>query len=161
MTPRPTTEEVLLSVAGLWALRGTCPRLSAGAVIATWEGHAVSAGYNGAPRGLDHCHAVGCLMEGGHCVRSVHAEENAILQAARVGISVDGCVLYVTHRPCVRCAIKVVQVGIQEVVYARPYGSDGLTDHVAKVFMEASISCRLGQPFKEVWRLGEPIEEAT
>lgn len=141
---RPTTDETLLALAQVWSLRSTCPRRSTGAVISTFDGHVVSSGYNGSPRGMDHCSDVGCLMEGGHCVRSIHAEANAIVQAARIGVSVDNGYLYATDRPCVRCAILIIQVGIVRVVYARPYDTDGLPDHVAKLFATAGVECFQG-----------------
>jgi len=138
-TERPSLEDTLFAVASAWAARATCPRLHVGAVIATATGRILSTGYNGAPKGFPHCAEVGCRREGGHCVRALHAEVNAILQAATLGTSIDGAVLYCTHRPCVRCAMMIAQVGIVRVVYDASYTGDALGDEVAELFARAGI----------------------
>lgn len=141
---RPSADDTMLAIAVLWSKRSTCTRLATGATISTFDGHVISSGFNGAPRGADHCTEVGCLIEGGHCVRAIHAEANAIIQAARIGTSVDGGILYCTHRPCVRCTLTIIQAGIDRVIYARPYNSDGLADHVADLFKAAGVTCVQG-----------------
>lgn len=115
--------KVLAQVAGVWATMSTCPRLSAGAVIFTGEYHQISSGYNGAPVGQEHCNDVGCLVIDGHCMRTIHAEHNAVLQVGRVGSR--GCSLLCTHKPCLRCTQLIIQVGITRVYYTSPYGPGG------------------------------------
>jgi dCMP deaminase len=134
---RPTWDETFFRVANVMSARATCPRRSVGAVIVNHSQQILTTGYNGSPRGLAHCTDVGCQMVEGHCVRAVHAEANAILQAARVGVSLDGATLYTTCKPCTRCALLIVQAGIVEVVYLA--GSEeradktGILEHTARV----------------------------
>jgi dCMP deaminase len=73
---------------------------------------------------LPHCTEVGCLMVGGHCVRTLHAEQNAIIQAALHGVSTDGGTVYVTHQPCLTCAKMVINAGVVRVVYGGDYPDD-------------------------------------
>lgn len=98
----------------------TCPRASVGAVVLDSKGIVRATGYNGAPRGMEHC--IGDCTHNGHCVRSIHAEENALTHAAPV--SVEGGTLYCTHRPCPRCQLKIIQAGIARVFYLKEYNSD-------------------------------------
>lgn len=119
----------------------TCPRASMGCAIVSREGQILATGYNGAPRGLPHCEDVGCMMVKGHCVRSVHSEINAIVQAARTGTpSLVGSTIYINKRPCVRCTLVIIQVGIQRVVYRYPYDSDAAEQFVLDMFSQAGVS---------------------
>jgi len=106
-----------------WALaaRSSCPRAAVGVVVTTWDGFVLSTGYNGSPSGTAHCSEVGCLMDDDHCVRSVHAEMNAIITAGRHGVSLQGSTVYVTIRPCIRCLIALVQAGVAKVVFDDEY----------------------------------------
>ncbi|WP_324736102.1 cytidine/deoxycytidylate deaminase family protein [Thermococcus sp. SY098] len=117
---RPTKDEYFMLIAKLVSLRATCPRLRVGAV-AVKDGYILATGYNGAPRGMDHCIDVGCLIVDGHCHRAVHAEQNVIAMAARKGISLEGATLYVTHFPCDTCFKLLVNAGIKEIVYEEMY----------------------------------------
>jgi dCMP deaminase len=109
-----------MEVARTVASRATCPRASVGAVLV--RGHRIlTTGYNGAPRGVAHCSEIGCEMVGGHCVRSTHAEANAVVQGALHGVSLDGATAYCTHQPCVNCAKLLISAGIERIVYAEPY----------------------------------------
>lgn len=139
MTERPSWDAVYLQMADLVAQRSTCPRLACGAVIVSPEYQVLTTGYNGAPRGERHCTEYGCIIEGGHCVRAVHAELNAILQGARLGVSLHGGVLYVSNRPCIRCAVAITQVGLSRIVIGRPYDTDGLELQVFALFGNAGI----------------------
>lgn len=107
-----------MAVARTIAKRATCGRLHVGAVI-TVEDRIVATGYNGSPRGMPHCDDVGHLMVEGHCVRTVHAEKNAIANASA---PVDGGTVYVTHSPCVHCTNYLIQCGILRVVVGELYG---------------------------------------
>lgn len=116
---RPSEAETLLRVAEVLAERSTCNRLAVGAVMAA-NGRIVSTGYNGAPPGVPHCdHQTGVP-----CDRAVHAETNAILAAARHGISGEGVTMYVTHSPCIQCARFMIMIGVASVVYRNAYRSD-------------------------------------
>lgn len=122
---RPAKDAILISTARLWAMRGTCPRLPVGAVIAH-ESRIVSTGYNGAPSGLPHCTHTGQYLSAERrvyepCNQAVHAEANAVAFAARYGVSIEGAVMYCTHSPCYACALLIVNSGISRLVYKTPF----------------------------------------
>lgn len=121
------------------AERATCDRQHVGAVLVR-ERRILATGYNGAPRGLPHCTEVGCLLYGEHCTRAVHAELNALLQCARFGVAADGATLYCTHTPCVECAKALINAGVREVVYRRPYADDRAD--VEELFRAAGVLLR-------------------
>ena len=99
MPNRPSWDDYFYGLANLVAERSTCPRAKCGCIVVDPDTHDILAtGYNGAPRGLDHCTDVGCKMEDGHCQRAIHAEVNAIAQAARRGISLNRSVAYVIKK---------------------------------------------------------------
>ncbi len=100
--------------------RATCLRAQVGAIIVKNK-RILTTGYNGAPKGLPHCLDEGCDIVGGHCVRSLHAEQNAILQAALHGVSLEGGTVYTTHQPCHTCAKMIINAGLVRVVYAGLY----------------------------------------
>ena len=102
------------------ATRSTCPRKHVGAVIVR-DKAVLATGYNGSLRGLPHCTDVGCLMDNGHCVRTVHAEANAILQAARHGVRIEGSEIVVTASPCWDCFKLITNAGIVKVLYGEFY----------------------------------------
>jgi dCMP deaminase len=115
---RPSIDETLINTAILWSKRGTCSRLQVGSVIVK-DTRVISSGYNGAPAGLDHC----LHEDNSPCEVAAHAEENAIVYAARAGISTEGTTLYCTHLPCSRCARLIINAGIVEVVFDQHYRS--------------------------------------
>lgn len=110
-----------LNIAKEVAKRSTCPRASVGAVIVK-DNRILSTGYNGAPSGKPHCTEVGCLIEDGHCQRAVHAETNAVAQAARFGMPINGATLYYWDslgRPadsCIKCSQVMEAAGIIRIV---------------------------------------------
>lgn len=117
------------------ATRSTCPRKHVGAVIV--RGKAVLAtGYNGSLRGLPHCTEVGCLMDNGHCVRTVHAEANAILQAARHGSGIEGADIYVTASPCWNCFKLIANAGLSRVYFGEFYRDDRIRDFAREAGIE-------------------------
>lgn len=120
---RPSFDDVAMRIAKDVSERSTCPRLHTAAVICTPENRIIATGYNGSLPGQLHCDDpdVGCEMDSGHCIRTVHAETNAIAQAARYGIKIEGCTIYVLHRPCVLCAKLIVASGLSRVVYNEEY----------------------------------------
>lgn len=114
--------EYLCAITRVVASKSTCPRARVGAVFTSPDGEILATGYNGAPRGMDHCDDVGCLVVDGHCVRSTHAEQNAIVQAAKRGTALRGSTLYVTHTPCAVCVKLLINLGVEKVVSGEPYG---------------------------------------
>lgn len=119
---RPPFETRMFEMAALVGSWATCPRLSVGAALASAEGYVISTGYNGAPRGLPHCWDVDCLLDGsGRCKRAVHAEMNAINQAADRGVSIAGGTLYVTHQPCPECLVRLLNTKLEAVIYRHAY----------------------------------------
>lgn len=117
---RPGWDEYFLDMAALAASRSTCVRRQVGAVLVK-DQRVIATGYNGSLRGQPHCTDAGCLMVGGHCKRTVHAELNALLQCALHGASSRGSVLFTTAFPCLDCAQALVQAGVDRVVYRDPY----------------------------------------
>ncbi|MEP0765772.1 MAG: hypothetical protein HRF45_04430 [Fimbriimonadia bacterium] len=117
---RPDWDEYFMRIAHDVASRATCERRKVGAVIVA-EKRILTTGYNGAPQGLPHCTEVGCKMENGHCIRTLHAEQNAIVQAALFGVSCQGSSLYVTCQPCNNCAKMIINAGIRKVVFEGDY----------------------------------------
>lgn len=117
---RPTWDEYFIEITRAVAKRSTCPRAQVGAIIVKAK-RILTTGYNGAPRGLPHCLAVGCEIVDGHCVRTLHAEQNAIIQAALHGVPVEGGTIYSTHQPCHVCAKMIINAGLVRVVYLGAY----------------------------------------
>lgn len=107
----------------LLASRSTCNRLSVGATIVR-DKRIIAGGYNGSVAGDVHCIDSQCYMVDGHCLRTIHAEMNAILQCAKFGESTDGAEIYVTDFPCLQCTKMLLQAGIQRIFYLRNYHND-------------------------------------
>lgn len=114
---RPSFDEYFMNMAKLVSTRATCESRAVGAVIVR-DKRVLSTGYNGSPAALPHCTEIGCLIQDGRCVRTIHAEQNAILQAAMHGVSTMGATIYTTHRPCDICARLISGAGIVRIVYA-------------------------------------------
>lgn len=138
---RPSWDEYFLKIVDIVASRGSCDRGRAGAVIVR-DNQIVSAGYAGAPSGLPHCDDVGHMFqdvidEDGkrrkHCVRTIHAEKNAIVQAANKGVATDGATMYSSMVPCWDCATMVVQSGIKRVVCKNDYQASSRTKELFRV----------------------------
>ena len=144
MDNRPSWDEYFMNMAVLTAQRSTCLRRQVGAVIVK-DKHIIATGYNGAPRGLEHCgdREGGCLRqqlgipsgEKHELCRALHAEQNAIIQAAKLGISIEGATMYCTHQPCVICAKMIVNSGISRVVYGEGYPDE----FSLEIFKEAGV----------------------
>lgn len=141
---RPTWDEYFMNIAEATGTRGTCDRGRSGCVIAK-DKHILVGGYVGSPVGLPHCDEVGHLMktvvhedgtESRHCLRTAHAEQNAICQAAKLGVSINGATLYCKMTPCSACARMIINVGIKRVVCAKRYHA-GLESE--EMFGEAGI----------------------
>jgi len=117
------------------ATRSTCPRKAVGAVIVR-DKAILATGYNGSLRGLPHCTEVGCLMDNGHCVRTVHAEANAILQAARHGSAIEGADIYVTASPCWNCFKLIANAGLSRVYFGEFYRDDRIREFASEAGIE-------------------------
>lgn len=129
-----------MEIAQVVSKRSTCLRRSVGALIVK-DRQIVATGYNGTPKDLPHCETVGCLREQlkvpsgkmHELCRGIHAEQNAVVQAAYHGVSVKGGTLYCTHQPCVVCTKILINAGIKRIVYANPY-----PDKLAEDMMRSS-----------------------
>ena len=125
---RPPIDTYFLNIAKVIATRSTCMRLEVGAVIVK-DKQIISTGYNGAPSGMLHCSAIGCIRQDEKIAsgvmqelcRAVHAEQNAIIQAALHGVSTKGATIYCTHQPCILCAKMIINAQIKRVVYEKSY----------------------------------------
>jgi dCMP deaminase len=149
MSKRPSWDEYFLKMAGVCAERATCDRKHVGAVIVR-DNHPIATGYNGAPPGLPHCDEVGHLLREvdgrPSCHRATHAEQNAILTAARFGHRTEGATIYVTAQPCLNCAKAIITAGIRRVVW-----SEGYPDPVSLDFLqEAGIELVNASPAQQV-----------
>ena len=142
---RPSWGTYFMNITNLVAERSTCTRRAVGAVLVK-DKRILSTGYNGAPTGLKHCREVGCLreqlgVESGkmhELCRGIHAEQNAIIQAAYHGVSVKGAVIYCTNQPCSICARMIINAGIQKIYY-----QSGYADSLAKELLgEAGIELK-------------------
>ena len=125
---RPDWDSYFMEITEVVAKRSTCTRRQVGAILVR-DKHILATGYNGAPKKLEHCENLGCLRsqlnipsgERHELCRALHAEQNAIAQAARHGISVLGATMYVTHQPCSICAKVLINAGIVRIIYAGAY----------------------------------------
>jgi len=131
MGDRPNYDEYFMEMAHVVKKRSTCLRRKVGAILVKNK-HILSTGYNGAPKGLKHCEEVGCLRQKlkvpsgqrHEICRGLHAEQNAIIQAAVFGISIKDSVLYCTNTPCVVCAKMLINAGVKEIVFEGDYPDD-------------------------------------
>ncbi len=139
MDERPSVDEYFMEIATVVAKRSTCLRNKVGALVVR-DKRILSTGYNGAPRGLEHCLEVGCLrdernIESGtrhEICRAVHAEQNAIIQCALHGVSTEGATLYCTHQPCILCTKMMINAGIDRVVFQEDYPDDESLSYLRK-----------------------------
>ncbi|CAM3179129.1 ComE operon protein 2 [Lactiplantibacillus plajomi] len=116
-------DQYFMMQAVLLSTRSTCERLSVGATIVR-DKRIIAGGYNGSVAGDVHCIDEGCYLVDGHCVRTIHAEMNAILQCAKFGAATDGAEIYVTDFPCLQCTKMLLQAGITKIHYLRNYHND-------------------------------------
>ncbi len=143
---RPSWDEYFMTLADEVATRTTCMRRAVGAIIVK-DRRILATGYNGVPTGLRHCDETGCLRQElgvpsgqrHEICRGLHAEQNAIIQAARYGINITGASIYITTQPCVVCAKMLINAGIDEIVYQNPY-PDELS---MSMLQEAGIKLRV------------------
>lgn len=121
---RPTWQQYFMNIAEIVATRTTCDRAHVGALIVRNK-RILSTGYNGSPAGAPHCDDVGHELVEGHCVRTIHAEVNAIAQAAKNGVNIEGSEIYVTFFPCYNCFKLLANVGIKTIYYKNLYYKPG------------------------------------
>jgi dCMP deaminase len=133
--PRVSWDRYFMNLAREAATRSTCPRKAVGAIVVR-DKAVLATGYNGSLRGLPHCTEVGCLMENDHCVRTVHAEANALLQGARHGVLIDGADIYITASPCWNCFKLIVNAGIRRILYGEFYRDTRIVEFAAQAGIE-------------------------
>ncbi len=139
---RPSWSEYFMAITKMVAKRSTCLRREVGAILVK-DKRILATGYNGVPAGLKHCEEVGCLRENAsipsgvrhELCRGIHAEQNAIIQAACHGIPIKAAILYCTNKPCVICSKMIINAGIKKIYYAEGY-DDPLSD---QMFEEAGL----------------------
>ena len=119
-------DQYFMEIARVVSSRATCDRKHVGAVIVR-DRTILSTGYNGSVRGMKHCDEIGHMMEDGHCVRTVHSEANAIVQAAKNGVAIDGATIYVTASPCWPCFKLIANAGIKRIVFGELYRDERIT----------------------------------
>jgi len=133
---RITWDQFFMAQSHLLALRSTCSRLAVGATIVR-DNRIIAAGYNGSISGDEHCIEKGCYVVDNHCIRTIHAEVNALLQCAKYGTPTKDADLYVTHFPCLSCSKSIIQSGIKNVYYASDYKNN---PYALELFEKANVN---------------------
>ncbi len=142
---RPSWDQYFMDITRLVATRSTCLRRQVGAILVK-DRNILATGYNGVPSGISHCETVGCLRERlkvpsgerHELCRGLHAEQNAIIQAARHGINIDGATLYCTTMPCIICTKMLINAGISTIVYAEGYADELAREMLAETGINIS-----------------------
>ncbi|KGX88937.1 ComE operon protein 2 [Pontibacillus litoralis] len=164
---RISWDQYFMAQSHLLALRSTCERLAVGATVVR-DKRIIAGGYNGSVSGSVHCIDEGCYVIDGHCVRTIHAEMNALLQCAKFGVPTAGSEIYVTHFPCLHCCKALIQAGIQVVYYAsdyknHPYAMELFNDagvQTVKVeFQSELVDTKLQDKFMYIQRLIHRLEQ--
>jgi dCMP deaminase len=132
---RSSWDQYFMDIAKQVATRATCDRKHVGAVVVR-DRTILSTGYNGSIRGMPHCDEVGHMMENGHCIATVHAEANAILQAAKNGVRIDGATLYTTASPCWPCFKLIANSGCVRIVFGEFYRDPRIFEVAAQLKLE-------------------------
>lgn len=132
---RISWDQYFIAQSAILSTRSTCTRRHVGAILVK-DHRIIASGYNGAVSGTPHCTEVGDYIVDGHCIRAVHAEQNALMQAASMGIPVEGSTLYVTDAPCVFCTKLLLQAGIKKINFMRDYRND---DFAQKLLEEKQV----------------------
>ncbi len=161
MEKRIPWDQYFMLQAVLLSLRSTCTRLSVGAILVR-DQRMIAGGYNGSVSGDKHCIDDGCYMVDGHCLRTIHAEMNVVLQCAKFGIPTDGAELYVTDFPCLQCTKMLLQAGVKKIHYLRNYNNDSYALELLKLKEVALEQVKLDKEyidtalFKQLVAKGEP-----
>lgn len=135
MSQRIPWEQYFMAQSVLLSLRSTCSRLEVGATIVR-DKRIIAGGYNGSVSGDSHCIDEGCYVLNNHCVRTIHAEMNAILQCAKFGVPTEGAEIFVTHFPCLPCTKMILQAGISKIYYLEDYKND---DYALQLIKQAGV----------------------
>jgi dCMP deaminase len=143
---RPSWDEYFLKLAMLASERATCPRMHCGCVLVK-DRFVLATGYNGSLPGQPHCDDVGCLIVDNHCVRTNHAEINALVQATTHGVNIKGAIAYVTNMPCTTCAKALIAAGIKKVVIFSDYHDTLATTFFSDAEVEIT---KVQMPGKEI-----------
>lgn len=153
---RPSWDEYFLKLAMLASERSTCPRMHCGCVLVK-DRFVLTTGYNGSLPGSPHCDEAGCLVVNNHCIRTNHAEINALCQATRHGVTLTGATAYVTNMPCTACAKALIAAGIRRVVIFSGY-HETLAE---RFFAETGVElCRLPMPEQAIHYYPEDYSSA-
>jgi len=128
-------DNYFMNIATVVASRSTCPRKFVGAVIVR-DKTILSTGYNGSIRGMPHCSEAGHMMENDHCVATIHAEANAIIQAAKNGVTIDGATVYVTASPCWSCFKTIANAGLRRICYGEFYRDERIFEVAGRLAIE-------------------------
>src|SRR3990167_7344217 len=132
---RADWDEYFMNIARVISSRSTCDRKFVGAVIVR-DKTILSTGYNGSIRKLEHCNEAGHMMENDHCVATIHAEANAIIQAAKNGVCIDGATIYTTSSPCWPCFKLIANSGIRRICFGEFYRDDRIFSIAKKIGIE-------------------------
>ena len=132
---RVSWEKYFMNISNEVSTRSTCDRKYVGAVIVR-DKTILSTGYNGSIKGLPHCSDAGCEMIDGHCVRTTHAEANAIVQAAKNGVRIDNAEIFVTASPCYNCFKLIANAGIKRIYYNEFYRDERIIEHAKNAGIE-------------------------
>ncbi|WP_416827304.1 ComE operon protein 2 [Ectobacillus polymachus] len=135
---RISWDQYFMTQSYVLSLRSTCTRLTVGATIVR-DKRIIAGGYNGSITGGDHCIDEGCYVIDNHCVRTIHAEMNALLQCAKFGVKTEGAEIYVTHFPCLPCCKAIIQSGISAVYYAEDYKNH---PYAMELYEQANVKVR-------------------
>lgn len=135
MPARSTWDRYFMDIAAQVATRATCDRKHVGALLVR-DKTILSTGYNGSIRGLPHCDEVGHMMENSHCVATVHAEANAIIQAAKNGVGIDKATLYTTASPCWPCFQLIANSGCSKIIFGEFYRDPRVFEYAEKLGIE-------------------------
>jgi len=140
---RPSWDQYFMDITRLVATRSSCLRRQVGALLVK-DRNILATGYNGVPSGITHCEATGCLRERlnvpsgerHELCRGLHAEQNAIIQAAKHGTNIDGATLYCTTMPCIICTKMIINAGIKKVIYGEGYADDLAREMIAEAAIQ-------------------------
>jgi dCMP deaminase len=132
---RASWDQYFMQIGREVATRSTCDRKHVGAVIVR-DKNILATGYNGSIRGLGHCDEEGHMLEDGHCVRTIHAEANAVIQAAKNGVRIEGASIYVTASPCWGCFKMIANAGLNRIVYGEFYRDQRIFEFAQKLGIE-------------------------
>ena len=143
---RPSWDQYFMDITRLVATRSTCLRRQVGAILVKGR-NILATGYNGVPSGITHCDVEGCLRvrlnvpsgERHELCRGLHAEQNAIIQAARHGVNIDGATLYCTTMPCIICSKMIINAGIRRIVYQQGYPDQLAAEMIAETGVEVEL----------------------